>query len=664
MSLVMGIDTGGTCTDGVVIDPSTEEILDISKVPTTLGNVMDGIQNCIGVIKSEYLKEVTLVCLSTTLATNAVIEDRGGTVGLLCIGKIPDRPPQTNFIRLLQGRTDIKGKTDEGVNREEVYSAAEEIMRKGLQAVAVSGFASVRNPEHELLVKEYLREKIDLPVACGHELTCSLGFAERTTTTVLNARLISIVRDLIDSVKAVIEKSGINAHLMIVKGDGSLVEDSYALERPIETILSGPAVSITGGIFLSKVKNAIICDMGGTTTDIGVVKKGQASLSSEGATIGGHVTYIRAADICTFGIGGDSYIRANLYGHITVGPERVIPLSFAGQDYPHLLQEIKDLHREHQHELFREQETDCYILRSTENSFALNDLDKKVIDILEKKPHTRYFLADACKKNAENLNLRRLVQQGLIACISLTPTDVLHTTGDYTPWNAEIAKTALLIMADKIGYSLHETINKINKAITEKLLYSLLQSILHFEHGETLSEISRKTGFEYYFSKIIKKEHNSLFHNNVHLDRPLVTIGAPAAQWIPKLADYVEAEIIVPKYAEVANAVGAAIGQVSETDEIIIRPNKNQNVYILHAPWERKEFSTRIEATEYAVPAIKEYVSKKMTQHGSLEFNIFIKTEDIYTDYTQTTMKASDRVYVETQIRASAIGKPKYIEDN
>ncbi len=153
---------------------------------------------------------------------------------------------------------------------------------------------------------------------------------ERATTAVLNARLLPVIRELLGAVEDILMKMEIHAPLMIVKGDGSMMSSDACRSRPVETVLSGPAASISGACRLSGIKDALVLDMGGTTTDIAVVQGGRAKVSLEGARVGGWLTRVQAVDMWTLGIGGDSHVRTETGGRLQIGSGRVIPLSLAG----------------------------------------------------------------------------------------------------------------------------------------------------------------------------------------------------------------------------------------------------------------------------------------------------------------------------------------------
>ena len=158
MPLILGIDTGGTYTDGIIVDSSSKKILCQAKELTTHENLMVGIGGCIDQLNFKQLQGIKLVCLSTTLATNALVEGRGGSVGLILIGI--DHPLQFSAARMVRvrGKLDIKGNVLEDIKEDEVIKAIESL-GNDIDAVAISGYASARNPIQELTVKRLIEEK-------------------------------------------------------------------------------------------------------------------------------------------------------------------------------------------------------------------------------------------------------------------------------------------------------------------------------------------------------------------------------------------------------------------------------------------------------------------------------------------------------------------------
>lgn len=236
VNLALGIDTGGTLTDGVLFDLDKKKIVAKTKVITTRHDLTVAVNQCLDNILSQgeqvELDRIRMVSLSTTLATNAIVEGQGAEVGLILIGSEPDQGLPTPFYVSVGGGCNLKGKFKEEVDLVAASEAVEE-MKDKVDAFAVSGYLSVRNPAQELTVANLIRELTGYPVVCAHQLSSELGFHERTVTAVLNARLMPLITDLIAAVKDSMACRGLNAPLMVVKGDGSLIGEHKARVRQI-----------------------------------------------------------------------------------------------------------------------------------------------------------------------------------------------------------------------------------------------------------------------------------------------------------------------------------------------------------------------------------------------------------------------------------------------
>ena len=339
--LGLGFDTGGTYTDAVIMDLESGEILERAKSLTTRSDLSIGIKGAIAEFDKDLLSKVVTVCLSSTLATNSIVEGKGCRVGLVLIGSQITVSANVDYSIMIKGSHTATGKVDEPLDIEAARKFLTSIKGK-VDCIAVTGFMSVRNPEHEQEVAALAKEILKVPVVCGYELSSGLGFNERTITCIMNARLIPVIEELIHSVNKVLGEFGIDAPLMIVKGDGSVMSEEMAKIRPVETILSGPASSINGAKKLSGKDNAIVVDIGGTTTDIGIVRDGKPRLDPEGALIGGYRTRVMAAEITTAGMGGDSRIIVN-GDKVYLSPVRVVPLCVAAWKYPQLRERLQAL---------------------------------------------------------------------------------------------------------------------------------------------------------------------------------------------------------------------------------------------------------------------------------------------------------------------------------
>ena len=350
MNLGLGVDTGGTYTDSALINFDTGTVLAKAKALTTRQDLSIGIANSIDNLGEIDTKQIRLVSVSSTLATNSIVEGKGARACLLGIGY--DRKTLYKYglgdafpikeVRLISGGHDISGKELRPLDIRKIEQDVLET-RQLVDAYGISAYGGVRNPEHEIATRRIVEELSGLPAVCGHELTNKLNSIKRAITVAFNARLIPLIRELLEAVKAVLHERQIHAPLMVVKGDGHVVNDQTAMQRPIETILSGPAASVMGAKFLARTDSGIVVDMGGTTTDIAVLRDGAPEINPDGAAVGKWRTSVRAADIQTSGIGGDSHIVFDRNDGISISPRRVIPLSLAALHDPNIVDDLEKL---------------------------------------------------------------------------------------------------------------------------------------------------------------------------------------------------------------------------------------------------------------------------------------------------------------------------------
>ena len=652
MSLVLGIDTGGTYTDGVVVELRSKQILKKAKALTTREDLSIGIRNCISNLDFEDFKNISAVSLSTTLATNAIVEGRGCEVGLLMIGYNPTESLPVKHYYVLPGGHDIKGYPKEELDLEKTRQAICELKGK-VDAVAISGYLSVRNPEHEIAVMRMVNEIMNLSVVCAHQLTTSLGFHERTVTAVLNARLIPIITDLIESVKKVLDEKKIVAPIMIVKGDGCMMGEALAREKPIETILSGPASSIIGATFLTNTSEALVLDMGGTTTDIAILKNGVPKINKEGATVGGWLTRVQAAQIYTYGLGGDSYIQIHKDGEIQVGPQRVWPLCVVAHQYPYLVDELK-MNFEKTYDLMFAQATDCFMFLKQATFEVLNDLEKRVVEILQTGPRSLYYLTQRMNIDPNLLNLQHLVNLGVLARISLTPTDILHAKGTYNQWNREVAELGVKVLASRMRKSSDEFIGLASEKIINDLCITCLQSLVGCD--EQSFKIKNTPEVMYFIQKALSLDQGQEFDCTFKMNMPIVGIGAPVRAWLPDVAKKMNTCLVIPEHAEVANAVGAATGKIMETVKVLIKPGEIDGTYLMHAPWERKMFENLETAVSYALDEAKKRAELAASKAGAREFELVVNHED---RYAQIGMVKKD-IYMESIIEITAVERPEW----
>lgn len=656
----LGIDAGGTYTDAVLYDFTAESVLAWSKAVTTHDDYTVGISNALGDLFSgvepSTARRIGLVSLSTTLATNAIVEGKGGRVGLVLIGydryslkKIDLRPRV-----VIRGKHTIDGELVEPMDLDEAREAIKELLRKGVDAFAVSSEVGVRNPEYELKVKELVQESCDLPVVCGSELTSELNCVKRANTCFFNARLIPLVTHLLSSVKGVLEGMGISAPIMIVKGDGTLMSEQVARAKPVEMVLSGPAASVIGGAYLSGVQNGYVVDMGGTTTDAAVVRGGFVAFKEDGISIEGFRTAVRTVDVHTFGLGGDSYIRhRSRTGSITVGPERVIPLSYLALLYPDILKRLRKKTGFAPGEDALVQPVDFFLFQKSMKGQDFHPQEKAIFEVLkEMGPLDRTELTRRVGAfGVSLLRTERLEQYGNIIRSSLTPTDLLHAAGRVSFWNKEAAKEGVRIYAERIGCSDAEFIEKALREFYRSLIYQLFTFLFKEESGIQDEALLSHNLSHHLFSG---REN---IHIGVRLKKPLVFIGAPAQVYARGMEQFVDLDVRVPPHHAVANAIGAITGAIRESIKILIRPEEGRG-FIAFTSKGKMNFASLDEAKQQMSQLAREMVAERAQMAGARHLRVHVEVDD-----KRVRLSEDDEIYLETVVTASISSVPVMKDD-
>ncbi|MEO3873968.1 hydantoinase/oxoprolinase family protein [Nonomuraea sp. B12E4] len=333
--LRIGIDVGGTNTDAVVLDADGRVIVK-AKRPTT-PDVTGGLRAALDAVLGELGERTTgigRVMLGTTHATNAILERRGlGRVAVLRLGA----PATTSVPPLTDWPDDLREAVSAGeaivpgghyVDGREISPPDLDAVRRFLEgrqadAVAVTSVFSPASGEHERLVAELVRAEYGLPVSVSHEIG-SLGLLERENATVLNAALYGVAAHVTDALVTALAERGLGtsdrpAQPYLAQNDGTLMTVEHAARLPVSTIGSGPANSLRGAAFLSGVADAIVVDVGGTSTDLGVLSGGFPRESAAAVEIGGVLTNFRMPDILAIALGGGTMVRRHGIGPDSAG---------------------------------------------------------------------------------------------------------------------------------------------------------------------------------------------------------------------------------------------------------------------------------------------------------------------------------------------------------
>lgn len=351
----MGIDVGGTYTKCVAMDNDTHEIIGKNEVKTT-HDVKDGVaagvvqsfRNCMqenGILP----EDVVFVAHSTTQATNAFIEGDVASVGVVGVagggleGLLAKRQLALKDIVLDEkvGRmikvynTFIKKKmlTEDVINQN-----ISQLLDQGAKVIVASMAFGVDSMDEELRIHDCAKKK-NVPVTMASDITKLYGLTRRTRTAAINASILPKMMSTANATESSVNAAGVKVPLMIMRGDGGVMEINEMRKRPILTALSGPAASVMGSLMYLRASNAIYFEVGGTTTNIGVIKNGRPGVDY--AKIGGHDTYINSLDVRILGCAGGSMVRISDKAVVDVGPRSA---HIAGCEYACFLpeEEIED----------------------------------------------------------------------------------------------------------------------------------------------------------------------------------------------------------------------------------------------------------------------------------------------------------------------------------
>lgn len=575
LKIGLGIDAGGTYTDTVIYDFGQNRTISKSKALTTKWDFTVGISNALANLDQKKLREVEIVSLSTTLATNAIVEGEGQKVGMIIMppyGRFEPEDIPYEPRAVISGQLEITGKEICPVDAKEVKRLARRMVaEEKVEAFAVSGYAGAINPAHELKVKEIVRQETGLFVTCGHELSDILNFKTRAQTAMLNARIIPKLTQLILDLEKVLEQRNIAAPIVVVKGDGTLMSAAMAKERPVETILSGPAASVAGARHLTGLKNALVVDMGGTTTDTAALVDGAVSVCETGSNVGGHKTHVKALEIRTVGLGGDSLIQYER-GQFCIGPRRVAPIAWLGAMYTGTDKALDFLNLHVDRYAMSTQDMQILALTGSPDKLNLTPLEQKILALLKSRPYSIDELLKRTDTLLEmSLGLERLEKLFIIQRCGLTITDLLHVTERFLRWDKGAAERFCQIFARLTKMDIPQMAEHLFNLADTRLTLELLKRQLDEDvDPEALNTCT-----------VCKTLVNNLLSGGsdqytvrIDLKRPVVGIGAPIHFFLPRAAKALGTEAVLPENADVANAIGAITSNVVVNRQLRIIPDE------------------------------------------------------------------------------------------
>jgi N-methylhydantoinase A/oxoprolinase/acetone carboxylase beta subunit len=628
--LLLGVDTGGTFTDAVLFDEETATVVAAAKAPTTHDDISVGVGAAIDAVlagPTVHPSQIELVSLSTTLATNALVEGLGRPIAAVVIGfdaEVVERAGLGDAlgddpIITVPGGHDSHGVECAALPLSKIERELRAVADR-VDAVAVMAQFSVRNPAHERAVARLVRDTIGLPATCSCDLSAQLNGPKRAVTAVLNARLIALIDELVVATQTLMTMRGIEAPLMAVRGDGSLVSAAFVRERPIETILSGPAASVVGASFLTGCADAIVVDIGGTTTDVGLIRHGVPAISSDGASVGGHETMVPAVAITTVGLGGDSHVMIDdrsALPTVRVGPRRVIPVCAAAAAHPAFVHDMLDRHL--RHEPPRALDGVAVMHGAARRSGPTDPAEGDLLAAITGP------IADAAAlavHSSRRRALDRLVQKGLLQLVSFTPTDACHVLGTADEFDASAARKAAQLMARQrtrfgrpVAAGPEDIAALTLAALTERSADTVLGTALAadgFDRSLARSPLVRQSSAD---------QSDCAVEVVVRPALPMVGIGASSAVHHPPVAARLGIELIVPRHAAVASAVGAVVGGVRLAAECAVT-SPERGVYLLHADGEPVRFERIGAARDAAERHLQARLGDQMLAAGASTFDL------------------------------------------
>jgi N-methylhydantoinase A/oxoprolinase/acetone carboxylase beta subunit len=474
--------------------------------------------------------------------------------------------------------------------------------------------------------------------------------------------MVPVIHELIRAVQQILDEKNIHAPLMMVKGNGSLINTETAMKQPVGMVLSGPAASVVGACALSGAANAIIADMGGTTTDIAVVTDGQPELGSDGVLVGDWKPMVEAVRVISVGLGGDSEVRFDGRTGLEIGPRRVVPLSLLAHLYP---ETVTCLERQLGSSPGRSNNRFAMRLECNDVLMAsCSEMELGAWNLLSKGP----VELDEIRDRDVARGIAKLQRKGMAIYSGFTPSDAAHVLGLSQHWCSDAARLAALIWARQMRhvYGLgrwqegdadtpsRQVFEKVSRLVSQ----ALIEAGLHQHRALAAAQAGSLTGL---LADLVFEagdpagggfQAGSLFHLKFAADYPVVAVGAPAATFFPDSAAQLGVELILPEHAEVANAYGAVMGSVVQRAHVTVtQPLHGQ--FIVHGDREPIHFSNLQEALLTAEALADEAVRELGRKAGATDMVIRIGSDDNFVHHD-----VDGDLFLEKKITATATGRP------
>lgn len=620
----VGIDTGGTYTDAVIYEIESRKVLGSHKSQTTRDDLTIGILNALDGLDLELVRKAEVICLSTTLATNACVEDRGARAKLLFIGVDPKA-------------VEWAGK-DAGLDDPELicyapegFSAAadwDDFLEENAQWLEdAQGLGIVElnvdrtNAAYEKAAREAITAKYHIPVICGYELSSEINSIKRGASALLNGRLIPVLAEFLAAIHAAMEERKITAPIAIMRSDGTLMSEKFTGDHPVETILCGPAASVVGSSAILDEENAVIVDMGGTTTDIALVRGGAPVKVNRGIRVGRWHTAVRGLMVHTLGLGGDSAVRYQRKNkQLYMDTVRVMPLCVGALRWPRITEYLAKLQEDFKkhslplHEFF-------YLVKDIGEDPHYNETERRFCSALKNGPLAYEEAAQFLELEPYSMyiHIERLEKEGVVMRCGLTSTDIMHLKGDFNVFSKEAALLGADFVARSVGKTVDQLCDWVYNEVKKKLYFYIAEMLMYEERPEL-----KKTGLSPQTISMLEwsweQSQSGLgSHIGMVLKTPfhLIGVGAPIHIFLPDVAKALGTECVIPKEANVVNAVGAVACNISASHTVEIWPDEGG--FVVHDENGSLVIKELEDAIEYIWPIVENRAIEDAVSRGAAE---------------------------------------------
>ena len=532
----IGIDTGGTYTDAVLMEQVSGKIIAWNKERTTPHDLSLGVGKALQGLFQQGISPaaVSRLAVSTTLATNAVVEGHGARVGLFVLGYVRHFKLPVVATTFFKGGHTITGEEEEPLEIEGLVDTLPKLINE-VDSYAVCGAMSIKNPAHELVAKEAIGLIDPKPVFCSHLVSAHPGMRERAATACLHAKLMPLMTDFLASIQRSMLSVGLQCPVTIICGNGKGAALEEIAEQAAITMASGPAATARFGT-MAGLADALVVDVGGTTTDVCLIKDGAPLINREGCTIGEWQTHVEAVDMHTAGAGGDSHVVCLADGTLKLKPSRVQPMAMT-PDLPSPRDWFDGLH-------------DSFLVLPVENLDEALVADDPILATLRQHgplPPSRLAQLSGVSGIILEKRIERLEFLQRVVLAGFTPTDALHALGQLTIGESASSIAGAEILAQALKMPMEEVCQRI-VAETESAIETII-----------LAYLGRNVWSGTQAVPLLSQRDNEYFTMHFALKLPLIGIGAAARCFLPGVAARLQTTVTFPEHCEVGNAIGAAL---------------------------------------------------------------------------------------------------------